>query len=58
MDPVQELLEEFITRPYQVLLYEKSLLGNVIVYFSTGTGKTYIAVLLIKHLSYSTLMYV
>ena len=39
-------------RPYQVELLEKALKRNVIVCLGTGTGKTFISVMLIKELSH------
>ena len=39
-------------RPYQVELLEKALQKNVIVCLGTGTGKTFISVMLIKELAY------
>ena len=38
-------------RPYQVELLERSLERNTIVCLGTGTGKTFISVMLIKELS-------
>jgi endoribonuclease Dicer len=43
--------QDFSPRPYQIHLFEKAVENNSIIYLPTGTGKTYIAVLLIKHLS-------
>ena len=37
-------------RPHQVELLEKAKRKNIIVYLGTGSGKTFIAVMLIKHL--------
>lgn len=42
---------DFEPRPYQIYLFEKAVEENTIIYLPTGTGKTYIAVLLIKHMS-------
>ncbi|XP_066584904.1 endoribonuclease Dcr-2 isoform X2 [Prorops nasuta] len=38
-------------RPYQIDLYEKALEQNTIVYLPTGSGKTFISIMLIKGLS-------
>ncbi|XP_057325041.1 endoribonuclease Dicer [Microplitis mediator] len=43
--------EKLSAREYQIDLFEKTLTGNRIVYLPTGSGKTYIAVMLIKHMS-------
>ena len=42
----------FTARPYQVELLERSLERNTIVCLGTGTGKTFISVMLIKELSH------
>ncbi|XP_072751991.1 endoribonuclease Dicer [Anoplolepis gracilipes] len=42
---------EFIPRAYQIDLFEKAVQDNTILYLPTGAGKTYIAVMLLKHLS-------
>ena len=42
----------FTTRPYQMELLERALERNTIVYLGTGTGKTFISVMLIKELSH------
>ena len=39
-------------RPYQIELLNKALARNIIVCLGTGTGKTFISVLLIKELSH------
>ncbi|XP_018402854.1 PREDICTED: endoribonuclease Dicer [Cyphomyrmex costatus] len=41
----------FKPRSYQIDLYERAIQDNTIVYLPTGSGKTYIAVMLLKHLS-------
>jgi len=43
--------DKFIPRAYQIDLYEKAIQDNTILYLPTGTGKTYVAVMLLKHLS-------
>nr|WDW26280.1 dicer-2 [Amrasca biguttula biguttula] len=40
---------DFESRDYQVELYELGIEQNIILYLPTGSGKTYIAILLIKH---------
>ncbi|XP_033221777.1 endoribonuclease Dicer isoform X2 [Belonocnema kinseyi] len=47
------LAEDFIARAYQVDLYERAVKENTIIYLPTGTGKTYIAVMVVKALSAS-----
>ncbi|XP_047345738.1 endoribonuclease Dicer isoform X1 [Vespa velutina] len=42
---------EFIARPYQIDLYEKAMESNTIIYLPTGTGKTFIAMMVLKKLS-------
>ncbi|XP_025264753.1 endoribonuclease Dicer isoform X1 [Camponotus floridanus] len=42
---------EFTPRAYQIDLYEKAVQNNTIIYLPTGAGKTYIAIMLLKHLS-------
>ncbi|CAH3192487.1 unnamed protein product, partial [Porites evermanni] len=42
----------FTARPYQVELLERALKRNTIVCLGTGTGKTFISVMLIKELSH------
>ncbi|XP_018354963.1 PREDICTED: endoribonuclease Dicer [Trachymyrmex septentrionalis] len=41
----------FKPRAYQIDLYERAVQNNLILYLPTGAGKTYIAVMLMKHLS-------
>ena len=43
--------EDFSPREYQILLYDKAVKQNCILYLPTGSGKTYIAILLIRHYS-------
>ncbi|KAG5314150.1 DICER Endoribonuclease, partial [Acromyrmex insinuator] len=43
--------EMFRPRAYQIDLYERAVQNNMILYLPTGAGKTYIAVMLLKHLS-------
>ncbi|CAG2100109.1 unnamed protein product [Medioppia subpectinata] len=43
--------KDFIARPYQVELYEVCKARNTVVCLNTGGGKTFIAVMLIRHLS-------
>lgn len=50
--------KEFQSREYQIDLYEKAVKSNTILYLPTGSGKTYIAVLLLKHLSADVRKYV
>ena len=42
-----------VARPYQQELLEAALEENTIVNLGTGAGKTYIAVMLVKELSYA-----
>ena len=46
----KERIQELAARPYQNELLEKAKRGNTIVYLGTGSGKTYIATMLIKDL--------
>ena len=43
---------EFTPRPYQLEIFEKARQRNVIVCLGTGTGKTFISVMLIKDLAH------
>ncbi|XP_074095916.1 endoribonuclease Dcr-2 [Cotesia typhae] len=43
--------DNIVARDYQVELFKKTLTGNRIIFLPTGSGKTYIAVMLIKSLS-------
>ncbi|XP_015599757.1 endoribonuclease Dicer isoform X2 [Cephus cinctus] len=48
---MEETDNEFVARSYQVDLYEKAVTGNTIVYLPTGSGKTFIAAMLLKKMS-------
>lgn len=48
----QEPEEKFSARPYQVELLERAKERNTIVCLGTGTGKTFISVMLIKELAH------
>ena len=48
----QEEKAEFTARPYQLEIFEKARKENVIVCLGTGTGKTFISVMLIKDLAH------
>ena len=50
VDDERERIQELAARPYQNELLEKAKKGNTIVYLGTGSGKTYIATMLIKDL--------
>ena len=47
--PIAETQPVFHTRGYQQELLEESLRSNIIIALDTGSGKTYIAVLRMKH---------
>ena len=47
-----EAIEHFSARPYQVELLERAKERNTIVCLGTGTGKTFISVMLIKELAH------
>lgn len=47
--------EEITARPYQLELLDAALNEDTIVNLGTGAGKTFIAVMLIKELSYDIL---
>ena len=47
--------DRIIARPYQLELLEDALCENTVVNLGTGAGKTFIAVMLIKELSYQIL---
>jgi len=49
-EPSNEKLKALEARPYQYELFEKAKKENIIVYLGTGSGKTFIAVMLIKHM--------
>lgn len=44
--------EKHLARPYQVELLERAMARNTIVCLGTGTGKTFISVMLIKELAH------
>ena len=46
----EEELSRLQARPYQEELLKKAMEGNTIVYLGTGSGKTFIAVMLIKEM--------
>ena len=48
----QEPEEKHLARPYQVELLERAKERNTIVCLGTGTGKTFISVMLIKELAH------
>jgi len=48
----QEPEEKILARPYQVELLERAKERNTIVCLGTGTGKTFISVMLIKELAH------
>ena len=47
-----ETVDNFSARPYQVELLERAKERNTIVCLGTGTGKTFISVMLIKELAH------
>ena len=52
-EELQETPEDnFSARPYQVELLERAKKRNTIVCLGTGTGKTFISVMLIKELAH------
>ena len=53
--PCNNINSELTARPYQLELLEAALCEDTIVNLGTGAGKTFIAVMLIKELSYQIL---
>jgi ERCC4-related helicase len=51
----EEDTTQVVARPYQLELLECALESNTIVLLGTGSGKTFIAVMLLKQLSYMIL---
>lgn len=49
--------DDFKPRNYQVELMKIAVANNTIIYLPTGAGKTYIAILVLKHLSTPITMY-
>jgi len=49
--------ETFIARPYQIELLNEIKKMNTILYLPTGSGKTYIATMLIKEMGKSLIKY-
>nr|AVK59458.1 Dicer-2-PA [Nezara viridula] len=48
---MSNVIEDFKPREYQAELFERVLKENTIIFLPTGSGKTFIAVMLIKHKS-------
>lgn len=48
---MSKTIEDFKPREYQVELFERVMRENTIIFLPTGSGKTFIAVMLIKHKS-------
>lgn len=51
LDDNVEVSNELKARPYQDQLIELALVQNSIIYLPTGSGKTFIAMMVMKHLS-------
>ncbi|KAL1457882.1 hypothetical protein WDU94_008064, partial [Cyamophila willieti] len=51
-DKADNAPKTFETREYQTLLLEEAKKSNVVLYLPTGSGKTYIAQMLIQHFGY------
>ena len=55
IDGLGSEVDDIVARPYQLELLDAALDQDTIVNLGTGAGKTFIAVMLIKELSYDVL---